>query len=413
MPETTNSTIHTRCCIVGGGPAGIMAGFLLARAGVEVTVLEKHKDFFRDFRGDTIHPSTIQLMYELGILDEFEKVPHQEYKNLSIQYNEDRFILADFSKLPIVRPVIGIMPQWDFLNFISKQAAKYPAFKLMMEAEATDIIKEKDRVTGVIVKTSTGNITIKADLVIATDGRSSIIREKAKMNVISTGAPIDVLWFGLSRISNDPDQIFGRFDHGRVIVMIDRQDYWQCAYIIEKDGYELVKADGLDAFKKSLLEAIPYLHDRVDEIKSWDDIKLLSVTIDHLEKWYTNGLLCIGDAAHAMSPVGGVGINLAVQDAVATANLLYKSLKSNGVITENQLSLIQKRREFAVRVIQKFQVIIQKGIVVRRGENKKTSMPFVFRLIKAFPFLRRFPAKFVGMGVRPEHIETPDVLKSL
>ncbi len=401
--------LKTQCCIAGGGPAGMMLGFLLARAGIEVIVFEKHADFFRDFRGDTIHPSTFQLIDELGLLDEFLKVPHQEVKQLEVVFNGISIQLADFTHLNVAKPVLGLMPQWDFLKFLQTHAAKYPSFKLLLEAEVTDIIKDKDRVSGVTANTKDGTLNINADIVVATDRRSSILRKKAGLKVIASGVPIDVLWFRVSRQQDDPAQTFGRFDHGRIMVLLNRDEYWQCAYLIDKGMYPQMQQKGLEAFHRELSEVSPFLVNRMTELKSWDDIKLLSVDIDHLEKWYTDGLLCIGDAAHAMSPIGGVGINLAVQDAVATANILYEPLSRNQPITTDTLRIVQNRRTFPTRVIQRVQIFIQNGIMNRRSlAAKQEKPPIPFRLIKAIPVLSRIPAWLIGIGVRPEHVKTPE-----
>ena len=401
--------LKTQCCIAGGGPAGMMLGFLLARAGIEVIVFEKHADFFRDFRGDTIHPSTFQLIDELGLLDEFLKVPHQEVKQLEVVFNGISIQLADFTHLNVAKPVLGLMPQWDFLKFLQTHAAKYPSFKLLLEAEVTDIIKDKDRVSGVTANTKDGTLNINADIVVATDRRSSILRKKAGLKVIASGVPIDVLWFRVSRQQDDPAQTFGRFDHGRIMVLLNRDEYWQCAYLIDKGMYPQMQQKGLEAFHRELSEVSPFLVNRMTELKSWDDIKLLSVDIDHLEKWYTDGLLCIGDAAHAMSPIGGVGINLAVQDAVATANSLYEPLSRNQPITTDTLRIVQNRRTFPTRVIQRVQIFIQNGIMNRRSlAAKQEKPPIPFRLIKAIPVLSRIPAWLIGIGVRPEHVKTPE-----
>lgn len=408
--KTDNSTY--KCCICGGGPAGMMLGYILARAGIRVVVLEKHKDFFRDFRGDTIHPSTIQLVYELGILNEFLKVPHQELPKLSGVYNGVNFKLADFSHLPVVRKVIGLMPQWDFLNFIEKQASAYPTFHLQKEAEVVDLIWEGNRVIGVKARTPGGQEDIYADIVVGTDGRHSTVRQLAKLNVVKTGVPIDVLWFRLSHTAGDPDYTLGRFYHGKILITLFRGDYWQCAYVIPKGDFENMQAKGLDAFKNEILEVASFFGDRINELKDWDDIKLLSVAIDHLEKWYCDGLLCIGDAAHAMSPVGGVGINLAIQDAVATANILYKPLSENRAISTDILQQVQRRRTFPTKVIQRFQIFLHKGIISRKTDAAKAQkMPIFFRLLNHFPILRRLPARLIGLGVRPEHIKTTDILK--
>ena len=405
--------LKTQCCIAGGGPAGMMLGFLLARAGIEVVVLEKHADFFRDFRGDTIHPSTFQLMHELGLLDEFLKVPHQEVKHLEVVFNGESIQLADFTHLNVAKPVLGLMPQWDFLKFLQTHAAKHPTFKLILEAEVTDIIKEKGRITGVTATTKDGTLDVFGDIVVATDGRGSVLRKKAGLKVVASGVPIDVLWFRVSRQPDDPAQTFGRFDHGRIMVLLNRDEYWQCAYLIEKGTYPQVQQKGLPVFYKELSGVSPFLANRMPELKSWDGIKLLSVDIDHLETWYTDGLLCIGDAAHAMSPIGGVGINLAVQDAVATANILYEPLSRRKVITTDILQKVQDRRTFPTKVIQRVQIFIQNGIMSRRSAiSKSEKPPLPFRLIKAFPLLSRIPAWIVGIGVRPEHVKTPEANQS-
>jgi 2-polyprenyl-6-methoxyphenol hydroxylase-like FAD-dependent oxidoreductase len=404
------TTLTTKCCIVGGGPAGMMLGFLLARAGIEVIVLEKHADFFRDFRGDTIHPSTMQIMHELGLLDDFLKVPHQEVKQIGAVFNNILIQIADFTHLDVAKPVLGLMPQWDFLKFVQKHASKYPGFKLIMNANVTDIIKENGRITGVKVEANDGLKEIYASLVVGTDGRRSTVREKAALNVIQSGVPIDILWFRLSRQESDPEQTVGRFDNGRIMILINREEYWQCGYIIDKGGYAKIQEKGITVFRETLTQLSPFLSNRVEELKSWDDVKLLTVDIDHLEKWHTEGLLCIGDAAHAMSPVGGVGINLAIQDAVAAANILYKPLQQNVVISEGTLASIQKRREFPTKIIQKLQITIQNGISSRREpDNKDKKPPLVFRLLTIFPILRRIPARVIGMGIRPEHVKTPEV----
>jgi len=401
----------TQCCIAGGGPAGMMLGLLLARGGVDVVVLEKHVDFFRDFRGDTIHPSTFELMHELGLLNEFLKVPHQEISTFTAVFNSTSIKIVDLSHLKVAKPVIGMMPQWDFLKFVETQASRYPSFHLMMNAKATDIIKENGRVTGLTVETKEGTIQVRADIVIGADGRHSVIRQKAGLKVIAAGVPIDVLWLRVSREASDPGQILGRFIGNKLMVMLDRETYWQCAYVIKKGGYETIKQAGLEAFRNNLVEAAPFLADRTSDIKSWDDVKLLSVDVDHLETWYTDGLLCIGDAAHAMSPVGGVGINLAIQDAVAAANILYASLKEKKKPGTDLLAQVQKRRTLATKVIQGMQVFMHNKIMIKNlDKSASTKPPLFLRLIGIFPILRRIPAWIIGMGVRPEHVKTPEVL---
>lgn len=405
----SNRKLNTNCCIAGGGPAGIMLGFLLARAGIEVVVLEKHADFFRDFRGDTIHPSTIQIMHELGLLDAFLQVPHQEVEQLRGNFNGIDLQIADFTHLPVAKPVLALMPQWDFLNFIAEHAEKYPAFTLLKQATVFDLIKESNRITGVKAHTPEGEIEIQANIVIGADGRSSDVRRLSGLKVIDTGAPIDVLWFRLSISKEDPPQTLGRFNRGKMMVQLYRGDYWQCAFVIMKGDLEHIKEKGIEGFREEILSVSPFFHDRVSELKDWNDIKLLNVAIDHLEKWYTDGLLCIGDAAHAMSPVGGVGINLALQDAVATANILYPYLKEKKPVSNDILKKVQDRREFPAKIIQRLQVNIQQGIVARRtNTTTQQKLPFLFKLLKMFPILTRIPARVIGLGVRPEHVKTPD-----
>lgn len=397
--------LQTTCCIAGGGPAGMMAGFLLARAGIPVIVLEKHKDFFRDFRGDTIHPSTFQVMHELGLLKTFLRVPHQEITSLSAVFNGHRIRLADFSHLKVARPALGLMPQWDFLNFIAEQAKGFSTFTLIREANVVGLLEDQHKITGVAALTPDGPLQVHARLVIGADGRSSVIRREAGLTVIDTGAPIDVLWFRLSRQADDPEQTFGNYHYGEILILLNREDYWQCGYIIDKGGFEKIKEQGLDPFRQKLTEICPFLHLRVQELQDWSDIRLLSVAIDHLQTWYKDGLICIGDAAHAMSPVGGVGINLAIQDAVAAANLLYRPLSLDQRAPVKILKQIQKRRAFPTRVTQALQVRIQKGIA---GKRANPGIPLVMRLVDRFPLLRRIPALLVGKGVRPEHVRSPE-----
>ncbi len=325
------------CCIAGGGPAGVMLGFLLARAGISSVVLEKHKDFFRDFRGDTIHPSTLQIMHELGLLEAFLKLPHQEIRALRVLVGDTEILFADFSHLPTVCKYVALMPQWDFLNFLAEQGRRYPGFDLHMETEATDLIVESDRVVGLRAESPGGPLEIRADLVVGADGRHSTVRERAGFGVTSLGAPMDVLWMRMSRHPRDPEQTGGFVNYGHLLVTLNRGDYWQCAFVIRKGGYDEVRSRGLDAFRAEIVRLAPYLADRIQELKDWDDIKLLTVAVDRLTQWWRPGLLCIGDAAHAMSPIGGVGINLAVQDAVAAANIVAAPLRE-GRLTTSDLS---------------------------------------------------------------------------
>ena len=385
-----------------------MLGFLLARAGVQVVVLEKHKDFLRDFRGDTIHPSTLELIYELGLLDEFLKLPHQRVSRLAAQIGDETIPIGDFSHLKTKCKFIALMPQWDFLDFLADNGRTYPTFKLIMEARVVDLIYDQDRVAGIKAETPNGSLDIRASLTVGADGRRSTVRERADLKVEELGAPIDVLWFRVRRLPNDPGQVLGRFSRGKIMVMIDRGDYWQCGFVIAKGSFEEIKQRGLERFHEDLLGVASFLRDRIGELNSWDDIKLLTVAVDRLLKWYRPGLLCIGDAAHAMSPVGGVGINLAIQDAVATANLLADKLTTDNV-TEADLEMVQKRRLLPTRMIQAAQVFIQKRVLGRAlGSTQETSVPWVLKLFRYFPILRRIPAYLVGIGVRPEHIPTKE-----
>jgi 2-polyprenyl-6-methoxyphenol hydroxylase-like FAD-dependent oxidoreductase len=402
----SDTATRTTCCIAGGGPAGVMLGFLLARAGVSVVVLEKHRDFFRDFRGDTIHPSTLQLMHELGLLDAFLGVRHDEIRSLQVQIGDTTIQLADFSHLPTACKFVALMPQWDFLDFLSEQGKRYPGFDLRLETEATDLILEGDRVVGLRALARGQPVEFRADLVVGADGRHSIVRERAGFQVESLGAPMDVLWMRMSRQPGDPEQTGGTINYGHMMVTLNRNDYWQCAYVIRKGGYDELRAGGLDAFKADIVRLTPFLADRVDELKDWDDIKLLTVAVDRLRQWWRPGLLCIGDAAHAMSPVGGVGVNLAVQDAVAAANILAEPLRE-GRLTTDHLDQVQKRRTFPMKVIQQMQLTVQERLIDKILDAREPiEAPWLMRLFNIFPFLRRIPARIVGIGVRPEHIRT-------
>jgi 2-polyprenyl-6-methoxyphenol hydroxylase-like FAD-dependent oxidoreductase len=493
--ETPVQKINVRCCIVGGGPAGMVLAYLLARAGVEVLVLEKHADFLRDFRGDTIHPSTLELMRELGLLEEFLKVPHDELRELSAEINGVKFTVGDFTHMPTYCKFIALMPQWDFLNFMSDHAKRYPEFNLRMQAEATDVITQGERIIGVRAKTLLGPVEIRAELVIGADGRRSIVRQKAGLEVETFGSPMDVLWMRISRKQGDPPQTFGHIDSGRILVMIQRGEYWQCAFVIPKGGFDLIREKGLPAFREEIVRLQPFLHGREQELQTWDDLKLLTVVIDRLKKWHRPGLLCIGDSAHAMSPIGGVGINLAIQDAVATANILAPAFlrgttpgtipvidaiseaispaegalpaaiamglapaladasvagtslpfspiffrsglndasrrsspntatvaaatQSSSApsqqppyssVTEDDLAAVQRRREFPTRMMQRIQVAIQNRVISRvLSANKQIDVPLIVKLLCNFPVLRRIPAYIVGIGFRPEHVETLD-----
>ena len=403
-----DSTITTQCCIAGGGPAGMMLGFLLARAGVRVMVLEKHADFFRDFRGDTVHPSTLEFMYELGLLDQFLKLPHQSVETISAQIGAEHVQMADFRHLPTHCKFIALMPQWDFLNFLAEQGKRYKTFDVRMQAEATDLIEENGRIVGLIADTPNGKLTIRADLTVGCDGRHSTVRERAGLKSDDYGAPMDVLWFRVTHKASDSVDTFGHIEAGRIMVMLDRGDYWQCAYVIPKGGIERVKSEGLDAFRAHVVEMSPFLSDRMGELKTWDDVKLLSVTVDRLKKWWRPGLICIGDAAHAMSPIGGVGINMAVQDAVAAANRLARPLRA-GKVSDEDLEAIQERRTLPMRFTQWLQLTIQRRVIGRvLASQERPKPPQIFKLFNSFPILRRAPARLIGIGIRPEHVQTPE-----
>jgi 2-polyprenyl-6-methoxyphenol hydroxylase-like FAD-dependent oxidoreductase len=403
-----NNVITTQCCIAGGGPAGMMLGFLLARSGIDVIVLEKHADFLRDFRGDTIHPSTLELMHELGLLDEFLKRPHQEARRLSGQINHARVTMADFSHLPTCCKFIALMPQWDFLSFLAEQGKHYPGFRLMMRAEVTDLVAENERIAGVKAKTPDGEIEIRSALTIGADGRSSTVRERTGLQVMDIGAPMDVLWMRISRQPTDSAEVLGHVEPGKLLVMIDREDYWQCGYVIPKGAAEEMRKRGIEKFRDDLVSLEPFLRDRVHELHDWNDVSLLTVKVDRLRQWSRPGLLCIGDAAHAMSPVGGVGINLAVQDAVAAANILAAKL-ATGTLTSDDLLTVQQRRDFPTRATQRLQVFIQNKVVSRvLRSSRPIAVPFPIRLLQRFPALRRIPARVIGMGFRPEHVRTPE-----
>jgi 2-polyprenyl-6-methoxyphenol hydroxylase-like FAD-dependent oxidoreductase len=388
----------------------MMLGFLLARAGVQVHVLEKHSDFLRDFRGDTVHPSTLELMHELGLLSEFLKRPHSEVTELGAQIGSDFIKFASFKHINAKCKFLVFMPQWDFLNFLQEQARRYPTFNLMMNTEAQDIIVENDKVVGIkAVSKNQGDIELRAPLTVAADGRGSVLREKAGMQIRELGAPIDVLWFRISRKESDPPEVLGRVDAGTFVVMLNRNEYWQCGFVIPKGGLEEIKQQGLDAFKARLSKVAPFLTDRVDEVTSFDDLKLLTVRVDRLEKWHRDGFLCIGDCAHAMSPVGGVGINLAIQDAVATANLLWKPL-AEGTVNEADLQKVEDRRLYPTRMTQRFQLFVQNRVVKSVLESSTPlHAPLPMKAFNIFAGLRNIPATVVGIGFRPEHIHSPAI----
>ncbi|UVT15773.1 MAG: FAD-dependent oxidoreductase [Nitrospira sp.] len=403
MPET----LSVQCCIAGGGPAGMMLGLLQARAGVSVLVLEKHQDFLRDFRGDTLHPSTLEIIHELGLLERFLRLPHQKVTRINARFGDLEFTVADFSHLPTQCRYVAFMPQWDFLNFLVEVGKGYPGFQVRMNAEVTDVIESGGSIVGLRAETSTGPLDVHAALVVGADGRHSIVRERANLSVEEFGASMDVLWFRLSRRPDDPVDPMGRFDAGRIFVMLNRGDYWQCGFVIAKGSLGEIHAQGLPLFRDSVAKLAPFAANRVHELRDWEPIKLLTVQVDRLRQWYKPGLLCIGDAAHAMSPVGGVGINLAIQDAVASANLLAHPLRF-GRVTEADLAKVQARRMWPTRLTQQAQLTIQDRVISRVLDSKvPLSLPWAVRLLARFPFLRRIPARLIGLGVRPEHVRTP------
>ena len=388
----------------------MMLGLLLARAGVEVDVLEKHADFLRDFRGDTIHPSTLEVMYELGLLASFLQRPHQKIEQLAAVIGDRSLRIADFTHLATHCRFIALMPQWDFLDFIATQAKRYTSFRLRMQTEATALVEEQGRVVGVRARTANGQLSIRADLVVAADGRDSKLRDAAGLRVKDLSAPIDVLWMRLSKQPGDPNEVLGRAAAGALLVMLDRGNYWQCAYVIAKGEAERLRGEGITAFRDRVGDVAPLLGDRLTELKDWDDVKLLSVAVNRLTTWARPGVLFIGDAAHAMSPVGGVGINLAIQDAVAASNLLAEPLR-RGRLTLRNLEAVQERRLFPTRVTQWLQVQIQNNFLSRvLASRTAPSPPLPVRWLDGCPYLRRLPARLIGVGVRPEHVHTQELL---
>jgi 2-polyprenyl-6-methoxyphenol hydroxylase-like FAD-dependent oxidoreductase len=404
------SSMETQCCIAGGGPAGMMLGFLLARMGVDVILLEKHKDFLRDFRGDTIHPSTLDIIYELGFLDEFLKRPHQEVRELAGQVGPDTVTIGDFRHVPTHCKFLALIPQWDFLDFLKQKAQRYPSFRLLMESEVTGLIVEDNGVVaGVRTKMPDGRVEVHAGLTVGADGRHSVVRTGAGLSVIDLGAPMDVMWMRISRRPDDPEQTFGHVDRGRILVLVNRDTYWQAAFVIAKGEADRIRERGLAVFRDEIGRLEPFLRSRLEEVCDWNEVSVLTVTVDRLERWSRPGLLCIGDAAHAMSPIGGVGINLAIQDAVAAANILGSILVDRAP-SEGELHLVQRRRAFPTRATQRLQLIIQNNIIRRvLGSAETLTLPWPLKLLRRWPFLRRIPARIIGVGFRPEHVKTPEV----
>ena len=403
------STSHGTCCIAGGGPAGMMLGYLLARAGIEVLVLEKHADFLHDFRGDTVHPSTLETMYELGLLEEFLKRPHQQVGQVRARIGGEPIVLGNMSYLRTQCRFMALMPQWDFLNFLAEQGRRYPTFHLRMRTEVTGLIEENDRIVGVRGNASNGSIEVRADLVVGADGRTSVVRDCARLAAEDLGAPTDVFWMRLSKRPDDP-QLFVLADHGKLLAMLDRGNYWQCGFPILKGSAEDVQRRGIEDFRAGIVDVAPFLRDRVTELRDWNDVKLLRVKVNRLRQWYRPGLLCIGDAAHAMSPVAGIGINLAIQDAVAAANVLAELLR-RGSVSAADLAKIQRRRAFPTWVTQLLQEVIRKQTGRDVGKSGTARPPWPFRLLERTTLLCRLRTRFVGVGIRPEHVKTPDVYK--
>jgi len=398
--------LTTRCCIAGGGPAGIVLGYLLARAGIDVIVLEKWPDFFRDFRGDTIHPSTMEVLHELGLLEDFLRLPHQKTRRMTLKIGEEDITVADFTHVRARCPYIAFIPQWDFLNFMAAQARKYPHFKLLMHTEAMQLIEENGKVAGIIAQGPDGPLEIRAQVTVGADGRHSTVREKSKLPLVESGVPIDVLWFKLPATGADPERSFGYIDEGRAMVTLDRSDYWQCAFIIAKGDFDEIKKEGLEKFRMMIARMAPFFSGVVREIDTWDKVKFLSVTIDYLTQWYKPGLLMIGDSAHAMSPIGGVGINLAIQDAVAAGNVLIPAFKK-GIPEEKDFAAIQERRRFPTRMTQRLQVFMQDRFLqpYMHQRTHVAEAPWQLKLLNQLPILRSISARIVGIGFRPEHIK--------
>jgi len=395
--------LETACCVVGGGPAGMMLGYLLARKGVQVAVLEKHQNFFRDFRGDTVHPSTLEVLNELGLLEEFLNSPHERVESLGVIVGDSLIDVADFRHVPVTCKFVALMPQWNFLNFLSAKAKRFPSFQLLMQHEATDLLRDGDRITGVVVQNEGREMQVRADLVIGCDGRHSITRSAAGLEVIEHGVPIDVLWFRISRTPGDPAQVLGNVNYGKALILINRSDYFQAGLIIRKGSYDEIKARGIDSFRADIRQIAPYLGERVNELHDWEQIKILTVQINRLERWYRPGLLCIGDAAHAMSPAGGVGINLAIQDAVAAANLLTGPLQAR-YVPVMALAAVQRRREFPTRFTQAIQLVAHRGFARVFESRGPIRVPWQLKAAMRIPGIHRAVGYAVGIGVRPEHV---------
>jgi 2-polyprenyl-6-methoxyphenol hydroxylase-like FAD-dependent oxidoreductase len=397
-------TMETTCVIAGAGPAGLMLGLLLARAGVEVVIVEKHSDFLRDFRGDTIHPSTLEVMSELGLAEDFLKLPHTRAPKLTAEMGGRKITIADFSRLPVRHRFIAFMPQWDFLNFLAEQAGLYPNFRLIMQAKVTEVLEEHGKVTGLTVSKLDGDLSIRSKLVVGADGRNSVVRKKARLTIENFGDPSEVVWMKLSKQPGDPNEVMGHAGPRQGFVLIDRGDYWQCGYVIRRTTFEAISKGGVENFRKMVGEVSPLPVERVQEIRSFDDTSLLTVRIDRLRQWWRPGLICIGDAAHAMSPIGGVGVNLAIQDAVAAANILSSPLV-HGTLSDGDLAAVEKRRSFPTRATQKLQLMMRSS---RRSDEadevKRKGPPAFIRGIARFPLLAHLAGRLIGLGFRMEHV---------
>ena len=395
------------CCIAGGGPAGMMLGYLLARAGIEALVLEKHADFLRDFRGDTVHPSTLEVMHELGVLEEFLKRPHHQSRRARARIGDEEIVLGDMSYLRTRCRFLALMPQCEFLDFLAEQGRRYATFHLRMQTEVTGLIEEEGQIVGIRGNTPAGPVEVRADLVVGADGRNSVVRDCAGLAVKEVGAPMDVLWMRLSKHAGDPELI-AYANRGKALVLLDRGSYWQCGLSILKGASEEIRIKGIEEFRASIVEIASFLRDRVGELRDWNDVKLLTVRVDRLRQWYRPGLLCIGDAAHAMSPVGGVGINLAIQDAVAAANILAGPLRE-GAVSTGDLARIQRRRELPTRLTQRVQALMRKQVGGSLDDSASRRIPWPVRLLERTTLPRRLRTRFIGVGIRPEHVKTPDV----
>jgi len=403
MPATDNPPATT-CCIIGGGPAGMMLGFLLARQGIAVTVLEKYKDFFRDFRGDTIHPSTLELLYELGLLEKFLALPHSQITGLSAIIGGQRFQMSDFSHLPTHAKFVALMPQWDFLNFLAAEAARFRSFTLRMGWEATGLIQQNGATTGVRANTPDGPVEIPATLTVGCDGRHAISRVAGNLHLFDEGVPVDILWLRMARQPSDPENALGYFNYGRFIILINRNDYFQVGYLIPKGALPQIQQEGIPAFQQSIERIVPFLTGRTAEIDSWDKVKLLTIQVNRLQDWCSPGLLCIGDAAHAMSPVGGIGINIALQDAVAAANILSESILTSGA-TVHDLQRVQHYREPAVRNTQRVQIFAHRILSRALQSTGPVTPPLALRILTKIPGFQELAGRFIGMGLQPQHIK--------